>query len=422
MVARVEGEPHGERRGTVDCWSFEASVIENMYRHCIYCHVPLGNNSVIETFPVGRRLAFDAAKGRLWAVCRKCERWNLTPLEERWEAVEDCERRFRAARKRVSTENIGLARLDEGLELVRIGEPLRPEFAAWRYGDQFGRRRRRAIVVGTSVGVVAGALVVGHVATGVAAGGALQLLQALLNGFNAFRAVRVVARVPVSAGPPLKVRPTHLAKARLAPDPSDAAGWRLELAHSRGTAVLSGPAAVNAAGLIMPKINGRGGSKQQVQEAVQRIDLFGGPERFLRSVAQERPESSVDRACRVANQCADKLAEITEPHSLPGVDVPGPQPALAGAAGFTPDSRLLHGDYGRAAWGALRHLAPATRLAVEMAVNEDAERGAMEGELELLEMAWRDAEEIASIADDLLLPEETEAQLETLKRAQGARR
>src|SRR5881227_259069 len=123
-----------------------------MYAHCIFCHSSLGTNTVIETFPVGRRLAFDAAKGRLWAVCRKCERWNLTPLEERWEAVEDCERRFRAARKRVSTENIGLARLDEGLELVRIGEPLRPEVAAWRYGDQFGRRRRRAIVVGTSVG------------------------------------------------------------------------------------------------------------------------------------------------------------------------------------------------------------------------------------------------------------------------------
>jgi len=52
-----------------------------MYRHCIYCHADLGNNSVIETFPVGRRLAFDAAKGRLWAVCRKCERWFEWPLE-----------------------------------------------------------------------------------------------------------------------------------------------------------------------------------------------------------------------------------------------------------------------------------------------------------------------------------------------------
>ncbi|MDH3570746.1 MAG: hypothetical protein OER89_11260, partial [Gemmatimonadota bacterium] len=85
---------------------------------------------------MGRRLAFDPTKGRLWVVCRKCERWNLTPLEERWEAFEECERLFRATRIRASTDNIGIAKLKEGLELVRIGEPLRPEFAAWRYGDQ----------------------------------------------------------------------------------------------------------------------------------------------------------------------------------------------------------------------------------------------------------------------------------------------
>jgi hypothetical protein len=392
-----------------------------MYAHCIYCRSDLGNNSLIEAFPVGRRLAFDAAKGRLWVVCRTCERWNLTPLEERWEAVEDCERRFRAARKRVSTDNIGLARLDEGLELVRIGQPLRPEFAAWRYGDQFGRRRRRAIVLGTSVGVVAGAVVVGQLATGVVAAGGVQILQLLLNGFNALQAVRVVARVPVAGSRPLTLRRTHLRRARLAPDRGEAAGWHLEVAHSRGTAVLGGPAAMNATALIMPKINGRGGSRRQVQEAVRRMELAGGPERFLRAIAQQRPENVVDTACRVANQYADKLAEITGPHSLPGIEAPGPQPALAGVEGLGRDSRLLHADYSRAAWGALQDLAPATRLAVEMAVNEDAEHAAMEGELELLEMAWRDAEEIASIADNLCLPEETEARLETLKRAQGAR-
>jgi len=47
-----------------------------------------------------------------------------------------------------------LARHSEGLELVRIGEPLPPKFAAWRYSDQFRGRRRRWIAVG-SAGVVA---------------------------------------------------------------------------------------------------------------------------------------------------------------------------------------------------------------------------------------------------------------------------
>lgn len=55
-----------------------------MYRNCIYCAGDLGSNEIIEEFPVGRRLAFDGARGRLWVVCRRCERWNLSPLEIRW--------------------------------------------------------------------------------------------------------------------------------------------------------------------------------------------------------------------------------------------------------------------------------------------------------------------------------------------------
>jgi hypothetical protein len=57
-----------------------------VYSTCLFCNGPLGQNEAIEYIPVGRRLAYDLAMGRLWVVCRKCERWNLTPLEERWEA------------------------------------------------------------------------------------------------------------------------------------------------------------------------------------------------------------------------------------------------------------------------------------------------------------------------------------------------
>ena len=41
------------------------------------------------------------------------------------------------------------------------------------------------------------------------------------------------------------------------------------------------------------------------------------------------------------------------------------------------------------------------RLALEMAANEDIERQFLEGDLRALEAAWREAEEIASIADTL---------------------
>ena len=43
-----------------------------------------------------------------------------------------------------------------------------------------------------------------------------------------------------------------------------------------------------------------------------------------------------------------------------------------------------------------------------MATHEESERRAMEGELEILESAWKKAEEIAGIADSLLLPTEVD--------------
>src|SRR3954469_16366701 len=131
-----------------------------MYRTCLFCSSDLGHNEAVEHFPVGRRLAFDGDKGRLWVVCRRCERWNLTPLEERWEAIEECERAFRETTLRVSTDEIGLARLREGLELVRIGAPQRPEMAAWRYGDQFGRRRKRALLIGGGIAAATAGFVI----------------------------------------------------------------------------------------------------------------------------------------------------------------------------------------------------------------------------------------------------------------------
>jgi hypothetical protein len=44
------------------------------------------------------------------------------------------------------------------------------------------------------------------------------------------------------------------------------------------------------------------------------------------------------------------------------------------------------------------------QLALEMALHEDTERAALEGDLAALERAWEEAEEIAAIADNLLLP------------------
>ena len=105
-----------------------------MFSTCLHCHASLGRNDSIEHFPVGRRVAFDGERGRPWAVCPSCHQWNLAPIEERWEALEECEKAYRTATRCVSTDNVALARLSDGTDLVRIGQPLLPEFAAWRYG------------------------------------------------------------------------------------------------------------------------------------------------------------------------------------------------------------------------------------------------------------------------------------------------
>jgi hypothetical protein len=111
-----------------------------MHRHCPSCTRNLGSNEAIEHFPVGRRLAFDLERGRLWVLCPRCRAWNLAPIEERWEAVEEAERRFETAQQGVASEHIALGRLADGTELVRIGAAKAPEIAGWHYAKRIDAR------------------------------------------------------------------------------------------------------------------------------------------------------------------------------------------------------------------------------------------------------------------------------------------
>ena len=351
-----------------------------MYSTCLFCNRPLGSNEAIEHFPVGRRLAFDPEKGRLWVVCRKCERWNLSPLEIRWEAIEQCERRFRETRLRVSTDNVGLAKLKEGLELVRIGVPLRPEFAAWRYGDQFGRRRRRAIAY-TAAGVTAGGLIiVGGIAAGASLGGMWWLVPRAIQNWQA---ERVVSRLRNERGDPIRVQGKHLETSRVVPIGYEG-GWALQLRYAEGwkkgsskkshTMLLTGDEAIRVAGQLMAAVNRAGGSKKTIQYAVRRIEEAGDPARYLQDAAREADRFRSGKLASVGPGKEDKIKA-----------------------------------------GSLKQLPAPTRLAIEMATQEQAEREAMEGELQMLEAAWREAEEIAQIADTLLVPTEVDTFIEAEK-------
>ncbi len=347
-----------------------------MFSTCIFCSKPLGHNESIEIFPVGKRLAFDAARGRLWVVCPACERWNLSPLEERWEAIEAAERLFRDTRRRVSTDNIGLARLPEGTTLVRIGEPERPEFAAWRYGDQFGRRRARALVAAAGGVAAIAAVVAGGAAAGVgvASFGYLfaQAGRRLVHGSPE----SIVARIRTDHLGLVEVRRRHLAESAISTTPDGTLG--LHLRFKNGAAGFSGAEAERIASIILPKVNRFGGRKADVADAVRLIEYLGDSERFLQDVGRRSPGMTKSMTDGVS-----------------------PRKAKTRQNEFN--------KYG------LFSLPASQRLAVEMALHEETERRALEGELAELERAWADAEEVAGIADNLLVPDVVEAQFRKLK-------
>src|SRR4051812_12034230 len=114
-----------------------------MYSTCLYCHSSLGFNSAVERLPIGRRIAFDADKGRLWVICLECARWNLTPFEERWEATEECERLFERAPQRAALGSVCLARVSSEIELVRVRALAPAEFVNWRYTNALGAGFRK---------------------------------------------------------------------------------------------------------------------------------------------------------------------------------------------------------------------------------------------------------------------------------------
>lgn len=318
-----------------------------MYATCLYCSGALGANTAVEAFPVGRQLAFDANAGRLWVVCARCGRWNLTPLEERWEAIEQCERLFRAIPTKASTEQIGLAALREGLSLVRIGAPTRPEFAAWRYGREFAARRRRAwSLAGVTAVAAFGSLALREVNP--ALYGAIPmigLLHSLPNYWNLYRmTLKPVARITATDGSTVTLRGNDTSHISVESLDGDTSSWQLNVLHGRGRTRLTGAEAERVLGRVMHHVNMVGDKPSVVDDAVRQLVDAGSSAAFIRQFGAQ---------------------------------------------------------HGKRSW---REEAPARRIALEMAVHESTERAALEGELAALETAWREAEEIAAIADSLIVP------------------
>lgn len=369
-----------------------------MYSTCLFCNRSLGRNEAIGHFQVGSRLAYDQSKGRLWVVCEFCKRWNLTPLEERWEAIDEAERQFRASPLRVSTDNIGLAQLRSGLDLIRVGKPPRVELAAWRYGNAFSKRRRKYLALAAGAAVVSTVVplatslparlfgpAVGSVS--IMAGAVISMLRIpTLWANETFQ--RLLIRDNDGALFPLTTN--SMRGAALVPT-GPYTGWELTVAYrvlepanrflrsigvrnttvsAEATAVLTGDAAQRALASMLPHLNRDGGNHKRVRDAVDVIAESRGLEHLLR-------RASVNKEAKKTH------FKIKDDESNVGA---------------------LPGRF---------------RLALEMALHEEHETRAMEGELRELEDRWRDAETIAGIADSLLTAPDVEAAFAAMKKTES---
>ena len=316
-----------------------------MFDRCIFCHAALAHNQSLQHFRHGRRIAFDPVRGRLWAVCQACGRWNLAPIEERWEALEELDRLSTdRARLLSQTDNIALMRVDD-LQLVRVGRAERAEEAWWRYGRDLLQRRRRSHII---QGLEVAAMIAAAAATGGAAVGMVGS-SVFLPVTRWWRFGRVAWRGQAACercGTPLRQLRFRDAGA-LVLRPGDDGGmevWsgceRCGTAHGGVGHRLTGMEAEHVVRRSLAWMHHVGASEQRVRSAASAIEAAGSAERLVRAVAERRVT-------------LDRLETVDRAHAV----------------------------------------------ALEIAVNEERERQLLELELAQLERRWKEEEEIAAIAD-----------------------
>lgn len=328
-----------------------------MYATCAFCSAKFDGDGGPSGLGIGRRLAFDEWKGRLWVVCTKCARWNLTPLDDRLERIEALARVARDGRLLASTEQVSLVRWQH-YDLVRVGKPPRIEMAGWRYGERMrARSRERAKVV---VPLTLAAIGLG-IAANVAAGGSLgvvvwnvgRLADSVYVGLVGRRRLNLI-EPPICdhCGAVLELKAKHILHARVIPDAHHDLGVLLSCPRCRHeAALLTGADAQAALRQGLTYLNIQRANRRKADDAARVVDAAGGADRLIQDIARR---------------------ELT-----------------------------------------LRSLRPERQLALEMAVDEQAE-------VQELERQWRDAEEQAEIADGLLSGNDAlDADLRRLKRRAG---
>jgi hypothetical protein len=309
--------------------------------HCFFCAHPLPHNKRLEHFALGERIAFDPARGRLWAICNRCGGWSLAPIEERWEALEELERLARNRGKLlIQGENIALFEVEK-VQVIRVGRAGRAEESWWRYGRELSRRReraRRTAQRGKIVDALVAMAVIGLPIWAFSDG------ESWINAARARAFGKYAWSDPANCsrcGRPLKpMRFTEAAQIRILRAPEVTLGLPCVQCQSLGGGELSGRAALNTLLRVLAYDNFAGATEAEVRNATQAIQDAGSARRLIVGTAEESP----------------RLATLPR----------------------------------------------ASAFALEIALNEAHERGLLELELRELDAEWQKAEQIAAIVDDEL--------------------
>lgn len=234
------------------------------------------------------------------------------------------------------------------MDLVWVGSPLRPEFAAWRYA-RFFKRRRQKEMAWSAVGMAGGAAlavfglgVIGLATSVVSAGRAV-----LPRPHEIGRADRFL-KSHVTAATGHKVLRHDTVDIRIIPS-EQPPGWGIRFAYHARFVDFSGAEALRTAQIVSPAVNVGGASDAKVQDALRALEAAATPDEYFKKV-------------------------------------------------------LRYGQGRGWKYTGLKEYPEEMRLAFEMASHEDSERRALDGELDRLERDWKEAEEIAAIADNLFLP------------------
>lgn len=325
-----------------------------MFTRCLSCHRPFAENQSLEHLRSGRRLAYDPDRGRIWTLCDACRAWTLAPIQERWEALEELERVTRdQGRLLAATDHVSLIEVED-LEVVRVGEANLREEAWWRYGSELRRRRRghtvnRVLETGALVGLT--------IATG---GGAYYLgegsaLSSVLRwrrfGRVAWRGYaecstcgRTVGQIRFRDAKSLRLDVAEEFLAAVFPCPH--CHWARPRRPQSGFR-LTGAEGDHVLRRVLSYRNHIGGDDKQVRDAAALLEAAGSPVALLAEFAR------------------------------------------------------THRSLGQV--GSVRKHLPRS-LALEIAVNDDAERRLLRMELSAIEARWREEEEIAAIIDGELTP------------------